>query len=278
MMPGTEIVFPKASEIDYFNISEVEGYSLYLIKLYERNGGFRLQRQVTREMKAIEAELRIWCDKVKDMLIDAPLPDLHVLIASYDLPYRVVYRQAPSESFMRKVRTNAVQRWAKGDKSITSTTVAGILWDEIYSLNFKTLDKKYGLFYFGLIEDWVKELQRTGTFTGISPIETYMRLRILMTEDLFTEYGSKGAEQDKRRWANRHHVKDLTTLDTPTLRYYINFTNAASNIRAIPMKAQFEDYIRLYTELNSRADIDKYLHAALKIEISLKEEFLKELN
>lgn len=276
-MTGTEITYPKASEIDYLNTDEVEGYSLYLLKLYERAGGFRMQRQVTREMRTIEAELRIWCDKVKDMLMDAPLPDLHVLIASYDLPYRVVYRQAPSASFMRKVRTNAVQRWAKGDKSITSTTVAGILWDEIYSQNFKTLDKKYGLFYFGLVNDWVKELQRIGTFTGISQVETFSRLRILMTEDLFATYGSKGVEQDKRKWANNHQVKDLTALDTPTLRYYINFSNAASNIRAIPMKAQFEDYVRLYTELNSREDLDMYLHAALKIDIALKKEFLKNL-
>lgn len=277
-MTGTEITFPKASDIDYLNTDQVEGYSLYLLKLYEQNGGFKMQRQVTGEMRAIEAELRIWCDTVKDMLMDAPLPDLHVLIASYDLPYRIVYRQAPSESFMRKVRTNAVQRWAKGDKSITSTTVARILWDEIYSMSFKTLDKKYSIFYFDLIEDWVKELQRTGTFTGISQIETFLRLRIIMTENLFAEYGSKGAEQDKRKWANRHQVKDLSALDTPTLRYYINFSNAASNIRAIPMKAQFEDYIRLYTELNSRADIDRYLHAALNIDIALKEQFLKELN
>ncbi len=277
-MTGTEITLPKASDIDYLNTDQVEGYSLYLLKLYEQNGGFRLQRQVTNEMRAIEAELRIWCDTVKDMLMDAPLSDFHVLIASYDLPYRVVYRQAPSESFMRKVRTNAVQRWAKGDKSITSTTVAGILWNEIYSRSFKTLDKKYGLFYFGLVNDWVKELQRTGTFAGISQVETFSRLRILMTEDLFAEYGSKGAEQDKRKWANRHQVKNLANLDTQTLRYYINFSSAASNIRAIPMKAQFEDYIRLYTELNSREDVDKYLHAALNIDIALKEKFLKELN
>jgi len=276
--PVTEITFPKASDIDYFNTGEVEGYSVYLLKLYERDGGFTLQPKVTREMRAIEAELRIWCDKVKDMLMDAPLPDLHVLIASYDLPYRVVYRQAPSESFMRQVRTNAVQRWAKGDKSITSTIIAKILWDEIYSQSFRTLDKKYGLFYFGLINDWVKELQRTDTFAGVSQIDTFSRLRILMTENLFAEYGSKGAAQDKRRWAKSHQVSDLSALDTPTLRCYIGFSNAASNLRAIPMKEQFADYIRLHTELDRRADLDPYLHAALKIDIALKQELLKELN
>ncbi len=269
---------PKASDIDYFNTSEVEGYSQYLLKLYEREGGFKLQQRVTRQMKAIEAELRVWCGKVKDMLMDAPLPDLHVLIASYDLPYRVVYRQAPSENFMRQVRINAVQRWAKGDKSITSTIIAKILWDEIYSRSFKTLDKKYGLFYFGLISDWVKELQRTDTFANISQFETFMRLRILMTEELFAEYGSKGAAQDKRRWANAHRVTDLSDLDTPTLRCYIGFSNAASNVRAIPMKEQFTDYIRLHTELVSRNDIDPYLQEALKIDISLKQELLTELN
>jgi len=276
--PVTEIAYPKASDIDYLNTGEVEGYSQYLLKLYERSGGFKLQPKVTREMRAIEAELRIWCDKVKELLMDAPLPDLHVLISTYDLPYRVVYRQAPSESFMRKVRTNAVQRWAKGDKSITSTIIAKILWDEIYSRSFRTLDKKYGLFYFGLINDWVKELQRTDTFAGISQIETFSRLRILMTENLFAEYGSKGAAQDKCKWAKSHQVSDLSALNTPTLRCYIGFTNAASNVRAISMKEQFEDYIRLHTELVGRSDLDPYLQAAIKIDLSLKQELLKELN
>lgn len=142
----------------------------------------------------------------------------------------------------------------------------------IYRQNFKTLDKKYGLFHFRLIGDWVKELQRTGTFAGISQIGTFLRLRVLMTEDLFAEYGSKGAEQDKRKWANCHQIKDMSNLDTPTLRYYINFSNAASNVRAIPVKEQFEDYIRLHTELVSRKDLDKYLHASFKIDIALKEE------
>lgn len=237
-----------------------------------------MQQRVTREMKAIEAELRVWCGKVKDMLMDAPLPDLHVLIASYDLPYRMVYRQAPSENFMRQVRINAVQRWAKGDKSISSTVIAKILWDEIYSRSFKTLEKKYGLFYFGLINDWVEELQRTDTFAGISPFETFMRLRILMTEELFAEYGSKGAAQDKRRWAKSHQVSDLSNLDTPTLRCYIGFSNAASNVKAIPMKEQFTDYIRLHTELIGREDLDPYLHEALKIDIALKQELLNSMN
>jgi len=276
--PVTEIAFSKASDIDYFNTGEVEGYSVYLLKLYERDGGFKLQPKVTSEMRAIESELRIWCSKVKNLLMDAPLPDLHVLIASYALPYRVAYRQAPSENFMRQVRINAVQRWAKGDKSITSTIIAKILWDEIYSLNFKTLDRKYGLIYFGLINDWVKELQRTGTFAGISQIETFMRLRILLTEDLFAEYGSNGAAQDKRKWTKCHQVKDLSKLDTPTLRHYIGFSNAASNVRGIPMKEQFKDYIRLNTELFSREDLDPYLHEALKIDIALKQASLKDLN
>jgi len=275
---GTEISLPKASDIDYFNTREVEGYSLYLVKLYERAGGFGMSRRATGEIKAIKSELRIWCDKVKDMLKDAPLPDFHILIGSYALPYKVVYRQAPPENFMREVRTNAVQRWAKGDKSITSTIIAGILRDEIYSLNFRTLDKKYGLFYFGLVDKWVKELQSTGTFAGISQIETYLRLCILMTEDLFAKYGTDGAEQDKHKWSDYHEVKDLSTLDTPTLRCYINFYSAASRVRAIPMRQQFRDDIRLYTELDSRADIDPYLHAALKIDLALKQQFLWNLS
>lgn len=278
IVPTAEITLPKASNINYANTGEVEGYSLYLLKLYERDGGFNSNRRITHQMKAVEAELRTWCVNVKGLLMDAPLSDIHRLIASFDLPYRVVYRQAPSDGFMRQVRINAVQRWAKGDKSISSTVIAKILWDEIYSRNFKTLENKYGLYYFGLIDGWVKELQRTGAFAGTPPIDTYSRLKILMTEDLYAQYGSKGADQDKRKWAKSHQVKDISALDTPTLRSYIGFSTAASHLNGIPIKRQLANYIRFHTELDGRNDIDPYLHAALKIDISLKQAFLQELN
>lgn len=42
-------------------------------------------------------------------------------------------------------------------------------------------------------------------------------------------------------------------------------------MRATHKEEQFEDYLRLYTELDDRENWDKYLHAALKIGIALKE-------
>lgn len=266
-----EIELPKATDIDYSNVDEVEGYSLYLTKRYERAGGFTLPRRATLEIKAIEVELRVWCDKVKEMLVDAPLRDIPTLISSFDLPYRIVHCQAPSREFMRKVRLNAVQRWTKGDKSISSTAIAKILWDEIYSPEFKTLENKYGLYYFGLINDWVKELQRRGTFSGITPAETYMRLHLLMTENLFATYGSKGAAHDKRQWAASHQIKELATLDTPTLREYMAFAcAAATNVCGFSLEEQTAEYIRLLTELTRREDLNPYLHAAL--DLAMKQE------
>lgn len=277
MISDDIIRIPRAALIDYSNAEEVEGYSLYLVKLYEREGGFKLPRSVTPLMMAIEFELQVWCDKVIDLLSDdAPLPAVALLIKALDLPHRVAYRKAPERKSMRKIRINAAQRWAKGEKTVSPAVIANVLRDEIYSREFSTLENKYGLFYFGLIGDWVKELRRNGEFAGVTKAETYTRLKLIMGEDLFGEYGSKGAEKDKRLWAENHIVGNLSTLDTPTLRAYIEFMMAYSEMRAVPMDG-YAEYVTLFTELNSRQDINSYLHSALTIDLALKGDGIKEV-
>lgn len=261
---------PPAEAIDYTNPDEVESYSLYLIKLYEREGAFKSPGKLTPLMRSIETELRTWCGKVKYLLTESPLPAVAALIPAYDFPYRIAHRQSPSGEFMRKVRIGAVQRWAKGEKTISSTTIAKILRNEIYGSDFAKLDNKYGLYYFDLIDQWARELQRSGTFAGIKQSETYARLKIIMGENLFGEYGSAGADTDKQRWAQTHLLSSLTALDTSTLRAYIEFAMAYSEMRHLPHNEYLANYITLFTELNARKDINPYLRSALTIDLALK--------
>lgn len=272
-----DYILARASSIDYSNAAEVEGYSLYLTKLYESEGGFTLPHMSTPLMRTIESELRIWCEKVRHLLSEAPLSCVATLIKAYDLPYRVVFGKAPARDFMREIRINAVQRWAKGEKTISSTALAEILGDEINSNDYITLENKYGMFYFGLIKDWVKELQCSGTFDGISKAETYTRLKLIMDEELFGEYGSKGAEKDKCRWAENHLVDDLSTLDTATLRAYIGFVMAYTEIKSVSAEEYSSLYKTLFTELNRRQDLNQYLRLSLTIDLAIKNKAMKEV-
>lgn len=271
MPRNDDYIIPGAKSIDYSNVDEVEGYSLYLIKLYEREGGLKLPRKVTPLMRIIEHELRIWCDTVKQLLPVSSLAFIAALIPAYDLTYRIVYREAPARDFIRNIRISAVQRWATGEKTVSSAMIAKILRDEIHSRDLAKLDTKYVLYFFGLIEDWVRELQCTGTFADVTKAETYTRLKLIMNEELFAEYGTRGAEKDKIRWVENYFMTELDTIDTPTLRVYMEFIMAYSEMISLSTEEYIVTYISLLTELNCRQDLNRYIRLALTIDLSLKE-------
>lgn len=276
-----------ATYIDYTDVDAICGYSLLLRKIFEQAREFD---NPTATFRAIKNEGETWLCQVKtliDNLLTAPdnprsafsttiaaMPDL---IAAYDTLYRVCYRH-PCNGYLRRIKLKTVDRWLRGDKTITETDVVLLLLSEA-DRDIRTLEKRYYDYAFSALGKWIDELTRHAGFINTPKAEAYKRLEYLLKDNLVAYLG-RTEKQDaaKTAWAKAYHVDDPTTLDTPTLRYYINFSNAASNIRAIPIKEQFEDYIRLTTELNSREDLDKYLHAALTIDISLKTNLLNDLN
>lgn len=271
MIRNDELIIPEASSVDYLNAEEVEGYALYLSKLYEHEGGYELPRRSTPIIRTVESELRTWCDQVNQMLPKAPLPVIAALLPTYDFAYRIAYHAAPSPQFLSGVRVNAVKRWAEGEKTISSAAIVRILREEIHGAGYKALSEKYVRFYFSIINDWVEELQISGRFFRTPKEETFARLTLIMGETLFGEYGPDGAENDKRRWAESHVVEDLTTLTTPELRSYIEFMTSASETCSFPT----ESYIALFSELNKRQDLNPYLHSALTLDLTQKALTLK---
>lgn len=267
-----ETYIPKAVDIDYSNVEEVEGYSIYLCKLYERAGGLNYPHKSTRETRALEAELSFWCKVVEELFETAPLCDIPTHLMSYDLPYRIVHQGPPPVSKMRKISLGAVQRWAKGDKSISTTRIAQLVSVDVHG-DIKTLEKKYCMFYFGTIDDWVKELMRFGKFRNVPLSECFTRLRLLLSEELFGQYGSGDAASiAKRKWVDKYRVEDITLLDTPTLREYIGLAMADARLRHISLEDQETEYIRLFTELQSRPDLNPHHRQAITLDLMMKQE------
>lgn len=269
-MSAASYILPIASEIDYSNPFEVEGYQCLLYKLYECSGGLCIPRKATRELISIEKELQCWCAAVKNNLMGAPLRYIGMLVDRFAITHRTINGVSPSCNFLRNVRLGAVKRWVNGDKEVSLTDIMQLLKAEVYG-DMRSLDSKYCMFYFGQINEWVNELQWKGFFPGIGTAEIYQRLHILMSEDLVGQFGFGPSEnQAKHRWASIYKIPDISTLDTPSLKQYIPFALASSRISNLSPALQKEEYIHLFTELASRPDLNPFFREAIHLDLELK--------
>lgn len=257
----------KAAAIDYANIDEVEGYQLLACKLYELEGGFGYPRRVTPAIKHIEDELSVWLREVRRRLTDAPLPDVYRLLNAYDLPFRIYNGTAPDGKFVRGVRIGAIQRWLKGEKTITPTGIARLISQEI-ERDCRTLDRRYISYYYGLIGEWYDELMACGEFRDIKLQEAFQRLGLLMDEDLYAYVTNpEDVKTIKRKWADRYCISDLTTLDTPSLQEYIPLYRKIVATGLTPRPDKSTDYHHLLTELSTRPDLNPLTRQAIEIDL-----------
>ncbi len=259
------IALPQASGINYTDVKEVCGYQMWLIKLYEKCGGLTFPKKTTRELKLLETEGLIWLRLAKELLTDGPLADIPQLIPAYDIMYRISHGQADLD-FLKKVRTNTARRWLGGDKTLSATDIALIIADQI-DIDVHSIDDRYIKYSFGEIGKWIEELEKYGQFRNIPLTEAYRRLERLMKDELFAYVGG-GVRQlnAKRRWAEKYHVNNISTLDTPALLAYIGFYNKAFSCRIIP-GGNFETQYRTFqNELLSRSDIHPFHRHAIELD------------
>jgi len=289
-MTVNNIAIPKAVDIDYSNAGEVCGYQLLLCKIFEKAGGFSYPLVSNQTIREVRNEGRIWLNKVKtviDYILESPIPrssdvrmltlkEIPDLLSSYDFFYRVC-NGSPVFDFLREARLKAVDRWLKGDKSITQTDIVLLILCEA-DRDIKTLDSRYSRYGCSVMEAWIDELCRYGRFRGITLPEVYGRLCYLLKNNLVAYLGGKKQDEIKARWADTYKLDDLSAIDTTTLWKYIVFARMASFRGYLPCEDSDVQYIRLYTELDSREDLDPYFHEALKIDLVLKQDFLNELN
>ncbi len=264
-----------AADIDYSNIQEICGYQLLMCKIYEREGGLCYPARRNSTIREVEAQGKIWLEKVKGILDDIvsgksttfTLAAIPKLLNAYDFYYRI-YNGESANAYIRSIRLNTAGLWAKGNKSISETDLVLELLKEIKRDN-RTLDRKYSMFALGVLGDWVKELISYGEFRNIPKAEAYERLNYIIDDDLFAYLSNKEESSAKARWISTYTLSEteLDTLDADTLWAYIGF--AQSVLLFNGKFDEYEDqYVRLLSKLAATENSHPFLSQAIKIDFA----------
>ncbi len=278
----TDCLIPAATCVDYTDKEEICGYQLLLCKIYESEGGLGYPAVCNPSTREVERQGIVWLREVKTALMEIfsrplaasesdrhlTLGDIPEVLSSYDFFHRICYGKADSD-FVRKMRLMTVDRWLKGDKSISKTAVVIELMREV-NRDIRKLDDRYSTYAISTIGDWVKELMRFGKFRGITLEETYQRLGFLIIDNLFAYLGSKDQAAAKARWIERYTLTDseIDALDTPTLRAYIAFTQSAATLtRMDSFDGMDTQYARLLSKFATQADLNPYERQALHLDL-----------
>lgn len=263
-----------AADIEYSNIQEICGYQLLMCKIYEREGGLYYPARRNSTIREVEAQGRIWLEKVKGILDDIvlgkstfTLAAIPKLLNAYDLYYRICNGESAND-YIRSIRLRTAGLWAKGDKSISETDLVLELLKEVKRDN-RTLDRKYSMFALGVLGDWVKELICYGEFRNIPKAEAYARLNYIIDDDLFAYLGNKEELSAKARWIGTYTLTEteLDTLDADTLWAYIGFAQSA--LFFTRKFDEYEDqYVTLLSKLAATKNNHPFLSQAIKIDFA----------
>lgn len=264
-----------AAEIDYSDIQEICGYQLLMCKIYESEGGLWYPARRNSTIREVEAQGKIWLEKVKDILNDIEsgksttftLAAIPKLLNAYDFYYRICTGESAND-YIRSIRLKTVGLWAKGDKSISETDLVLELLKEVQRDN-RTLDRKYSMFALGALGDWVKELVSYGEFRNIPKSEAYARLSYMIDDDLFAYLGTKEQASAKAQWINTYTLSEaeLETLDADTLWAYIGFAQSALFYNR--KFDEFEDqYVRWLSKFADTENNNPFLSQAIKIDFA----------
>ena len=269
---ASEFDIPSAVSIDYTNADEICGYQMLLCKMYERAGGFKLPQTSNKVTLVIRREGLTWLRKVKASIgsifngsSSLNLGDIPTLIDSYDFFYRVCHG-TPDFDFIRQVRINAADRYAKGDKSISASQLALMLNKEI-SRDIRNIDKRYLSFAGSVKTEWIRDLEKYGRLSGMPMKEAYEVLKYLLYENLSVYLSDPNA---KSKWIASYMIDDegLDILDSDTLWAYLGFEQAAGYVMGRSLDEQDSLYTYLLKKLCDKADVHPFMKECILLDLA----------
>lgn len=218
---------PTIAGIDITDMADVAGYTHLLLAYAQTTGtpGAELSMLMRRT-----------ADTIRHRISAAPAEHLRQLFESYDILYRIGYRQAPPQRIADECRRRYFDSWVVGNHAITQGDIYAMLSPAAFAplrhsgavttshgpASRSDIDARQFAACYTIREEWIAQLRNRPTFTGVPLAENYLRLSLLMREDLRAWFRFDQRSR-KRLWADRNRPADLSTLDTPTLLSYRTF-------------------------------------------------------
>lgn len=218
---------PIIAKIDITDMADVAGYTNLLLACaqLEATPGTELRMLMCRA-----------ADTIRRRISAAPSEHLRQLFESYDIFYRLGYRQAPPQRIADECRRRYFDSWAAGNHAITQGDIYAMLSPAAFAplrhsgtvttshgpASRSDIDARQFAACYTIREEWIAQLRNRPTFTGVPLAENYLRLSLLMREDLRAWFRFEQRSR-KRLWADRNRPADLSALDTSTLLAYHAF-------------------------------------------------------
>ena len=270
---------PAIAEIDMTDMADVAGYTHLLLAYAQTTGtpGAELSMLMRRA-----------ADTIRHRISAAPAEHLRQLFESYDILYRLSYRQAPPQRIADECRRRYFDSWVAGNHTITQGDIYAMLSPAAFAplrhsgtvtpshgltsscdINAHTsprdIDARQFAACYTIREEWIAQLRNRPTFAGVPLAENYLRLSLLMREDLRAWFRFDQRSR-KRLWVDRNRPADLSALDTPTLLAYRTFVLTLwPAVTPIPSLNRAAEAPVLATLL-SRHDLNPHDRRALKIQ------------
>lgn len=187
----TDTILPDANAIDYTNVEEICAYRLMLCKFLEKCREAHPHTASADIAQEIKWQAKAWLCNVKRIIsgiieghADIALsPGVIPELLEACEPMREISPEAMSPEYIRKVRLELADRFARGDHSISRTDIVIGLLREADRDN-RTLDNRYSLYAFTVLQQWIDELTTFGRFRHTPLPEAHRRLNYLMKEDI----------------------------------------------------------------------------------------------
>lgn len=266
-----------ASDIDYKNADEFCGYQLMLCKTIESVGGFDFSKHANEEARALMKEGNVWLRNVKqeiEYLFKSPigqnvaisLNDIPAILESYDIMHRLC-KGAPCSEYLKEIRFRTVERWLKGDKSISPNRLALELFRETHR-ELRAIDTRYVVFASEIQDKWLKSLKMRGRLLNMPLSDEYRIIRHLINTELYVYYANSQGEV-KSKWIKNYALSDekIDALDTETLCAYIAYITTAEGFLNQDKAGLNTSRLRLFSKLAKRPDLHPFKRKAIEFDL-----------
>ncbi len=241
---------------DMVDVKSISSYCHYLMMKGQLSGNFCFDGHLpSKEEDSVAEQCSRICDRIANSLDICPINEIPELLDYYDIAYRIGNKCLPDKTIIGKHKHRVFNAWNAGDRTIEESAVYGMIMPEV-AYHPESADRQYYVAYHTLKDKWILTLKRYDYFPEVTTYENYLRLALMMRENIDGECGDK-SESIKRRWYDHNRIDDFSKVSTAILRSYRRFASSL-----FPAVFDYETQLnldnRILSELSTRTDLNPH--------------------